>query len=295
MSGPSLMACDDFVQPAGLRWVPMSQLFSRIVPHDTTAPPLEVRDLAVRYDGKLALADVSFVLGEATRAAVVGPNGAGKTTLLKVIAGTLRPESGQVRVYGLRPSGHVCIAYVPQRSQIDWRFPVTVSDVVMMGRVRRIGLLRWPRRADWEVVGQALEQVGLADLADRQIGELSGGEQQRAFLAQALAQEAELILLDEPFTGLDMPSQETIFQLLDDLRQRRVTVMVSMHDLNLAAERFDQVLLLNRRLIAFGPPTQVFTREHLLSAYGGHVHMLPGGGGIMVLTDTCCEGAEEAG
>lgn len=272
----------------------MSQLFGRIVPHDTSSPPLEVKDLAVRYNGNLALADVSFVLSEGTRAAVVGPNGAGKTTLLRAIAGTLRPASGQVRIYGLRPSGHVCIAYVPQRSQIDWRFPVAVSEVVMMGRTRKIGLLRWPGRGDWHIVRQALDQVRLAELADWQIGELSAGQQQRAFLAQALAQEAEIILLDEPFTGLDMPSQEMIFQLLDDLRQRQVTVMVSMHDLNLAAERFDQVLLLNRRLIAAGPPRQVFTREHLLSAYGGHVHMLPGGGGIMVLTDTCCEGGEEA-
>lgn len=270
-------------------------IFRRAAPHEPSAPPLEVNDLAVRYDGSLVLADVTFSLPAGTRTAVVGPNGAGKTTLLRAIAGTLRPTAGQVRVYGHGPGGHVCIAYVPQRSQIDWRFPVTVSEVVMMGRVRRIGLLRWPGRADWRVVRQALEQVGLRDLADWQLGELSGGQQQRAFLAQALAQEAELILLDEPFTGLDMPSQEMIFRILDELRRRQVTVMVSTHDLNLAAERFDRAVLLNRRLIAFGPPGQVFTQENLLSAYGGHIHVLPGEAGMMVLTDTCCEGGSEAG
>lgn len=269
-------------------------MFRRVAAHEPAAPPLEVNDLAVDYDGSVALAGVSFSVPAGTRTAVVGPNGAGKTTLLMAIAGTLRPSSGQVRVYGHAPGGHVCIAYVPQRSQIDWRFPVTVSEVVMMGRVRKIGLLRWPKRADWQVVRQALQQVGLTDLAEQQLGELSGGQQQRAFLAQALAQEAELILLDEPFTGLDMPSQEMIFQILEGLRGKQVTVMVSTHDLNLAAERFDRVLLLNRRLIAFGPPSQVFTQANLLAAYGGHIHVLPGEAGMMVLTDTCCEGGSEA-
>ncbi len=293
MCAPSSARCGDAPAPIEASVLPMNPFLPRVAPHEAGAPPLDVKGLAVRYDGSMALADVSFSLPAGTRTAVVGPNGAGKTTLLRAIAGTLRPTSGQVRIYGHGPGGHVCIAYVPQRSQIDWRFPVTVSDVVMMGRVRKIGPLRWPGRADWQVVHQALQQVGLTELADRQIGELSGGQQQRAFLAQALAQEAELILLDEPFTGLDMPSQEMIFQILDDLRQRQVTVMVSTHDLNLAAERFDQALLLNRRLIAFGPPGQVFTQENLLSAYGGHIHVLPGGAGMMVLTDTCCEGGQE--
>lgn len=272
----------------------MSQLLSRLVEHDRSAPPLEVQGLGVRFNGTWALSEISFSLPAGTRTAVVGPNGAGKTTLLRVIAGTLRPTTGAVQVYGHGPGGHVCIAYVPQRSQIDWTFPVTVSEVVMMGRTRKIGLFRWPSRDDWDLVRQALERVDMVALHRRQIGELSGGQQQRVFLAQALAQEAELILLDEPFTGLDMPTQETIFQLLDELRQKRITVMVSTHDLNLAAERFDQAMLLNRRMIAFGAPGQVFTQDHLLSAYGGHVHLLPGGGGMMVLTDTCCEGGEEA-
>jgi manganese/iron transport system ATP-binding protein len=271
----------------------MNQLISRPAEHDRTAPPLEVDALAVRYNGTHALNDVSFALPAGARAAVVGPNGAGKTTLLKVIAGTLRPSAGSVRVFGHGPGGHVCIAYVPQRTQVDWSFPATVAEVVMMGRARKIGLFRWPSKADWDFVDSALKRVGMAELRRRQIGELSGGQQQRAFLAQALAQEAELILLDEPLTGLDLPSQEAIFSLLDELRQKQVTVMVTTHDLNLAAERFDQVMLLNRRLIASGPPGEVLTAPRLLQAYGDHVHLVPGAEGMMVLTDTCCEGGEE--
>jgi ABC-type Mn2+/Zn2+ transport system ATPase subunit len=269
-----------------------SELLIRPHVHDPSAPPLEVSGLTVRYNGTEALHEVSFSVPAGRRVAVVGPNGAGKTTLLKVIAGTLRPSVGGVSVYGAGPGGHVCIAYVPQRSQIDWSFPATVAEVVMMGRTRKIGLFRWPRREDWRIVHRALDRVGLLELRRRQIGELSGGQQQRVFLAQALAQEAELILLDEPFTGLDLPSQEVIFGLLDELRQKRVTVLVSTHDLNLAAERFDAVMLLNRRLIALGAPGEALTQAHLVEAYGAQVHLLPGGAGVMVLADTCCEGGQ---
>ncbi|MBF8255370.1 MAG: mntB, partial [Anaerolineales bacterium] len=225
------------------------------------------------------------------RLAVVGPNGAGKTTLFNVLAGAHRPAAGTVRIFGHPPGGDTCIAYVPQRSKADWAFPASAAEVVMMGRIREIGPLRWPGRRDWEIVRAALDQVGLADLSRRPIGELSGGQQQRVFLAQALAQEAELILLDEPFTGLDFPSQESLFVVLDSLRAAGVTELVATHDLNLAAERFDSVMLLNRRLVAFGRPADVLTREHLVQAYGGHVHVLPEGD-LLVLTDTCCEGDE---
>jgi manganese/iron transport system ATP-binding protein len=270
----------------------MSEWTPRHVDHDPSAPPLLVEHLAVRQDGYEALSDVSFQLEKGQRVAIVGPNGAGKTTLLRILAGTLAPTSGRVQIFGGGPQGHICIAYVPQRSQVDWSFPVTVAEVVMMGRIRQLGVLRWPRRPDWELVGRALERVGMGDLRDRQIGALSGGQQQRVFLAQALAQQAEIILLDEPLTGLDMPSQTAIFDILENLRRDSVTVLVATHDLNLAAERFDRVMLLHRRLIAFGPPSQVLTRPHLLQAYGGHVHLLPEGEGMMVLTDTCCEGEE---
>jgi manganese/iron transport system ATP-binding protein len=258
-------------------------------PHRPGTAILQIAGLTVHYDGRLALQDISFHLNSSQRIAIVGPNGAGKSTLFKVIAGVLSPTAGEVKIYGDGPGGHICIAYVPQRNLVDWTFPVSVADVVMMGRIGKLGLLRWPKAADWATVHRALEVVGLADLADRQIGELSGGQQQRMFIARALAQEAELMLMDEPLTGLDVPSQEDIFHILDALRQRRVTVLVAMHDLKMAAERFDQVMLLNHRLVGFGEPQAVFTPEHLMEAYGGHLHLVDAGNDLLALGDTCCE------
>ena len=263
--------------------------------HVEDSPAIELDGVSLRYNGTNALRQVGFRVERGQRVAVVGPNGAGKTTLLKVLAGTLRADEGRVDVYGERPGGHICIAYVPQRSQIDLAFPVTVAEVVMMGRIRQIGVLRWPRRGDWTIVRQALASVEMDDLAHRQIGELSGGQQQRAFLAQALAQEAQVILMDEPLTGLDLPSQEAIFRAIDRVSQAGVTVLLSTHDLNLAAERFDQVVLLNRELIAAGQPERVFTPDNLQRAYGSHIHRVADGDGLMVLTDTCCEGDEAGG
>jgi ABC-type Mn2+/Zn2+ transport system ATPase subunit len=168
-----------------------------------------------------------------------------------------------------------------------------VAEVVMMGRIRQIGLFRWPSKRDWDLVGSALERVGMSEFQHRPIGDLSGGQQQRVFLAQAVAQEAELLLLDEPLTGLDAPTQEVIFGILTELRSEGVAIMVATHDLNQAAERFDRVMLLNRRLIAYGSPREVLTNHHLQQAYGGHIHSLSGDEGLMVVTDTCCEGGEE--
>ncbi len=253
---------------------------------------LDVSNLFVRFDSRLALDDVSFQLHHGERVAVVGPNGAGKSTLFKAIAGVLKPISGEIKVYGHGPGGHICIAYLSQRSQVDWSFPVTVSDVVMMGRIGKLGLLRWPKHRDWEIVRQALVDVGLEELANRQIGELSGGQQQRMFIARALAQEAELMLMDEPLTGLDIGSQESIFTFLDDLQGRGVTVMVATHDLNLAARRFDRVMLLNQRMLGFGVPEQVFTPEQLMSAYGGHIHLVETDDQLLVVADTCCDEGE---
>lgn len=262
--------------------------------HDLTSFPIEVKNLSVGYDGRQVLQDVSFSIEKAQRVAVVGPNGSGKTTLFKVLAGTLSPDRGEVKVFGHGPCGHVCIAYVPQRSQIDWDFPVSVADVVMMSRARRIGFARWPSKSDWRLVHQALERVDMDDLSRRQIGELSGGQQQRVFLARALAQGAEVILLDEPLTGLDTPSQEKMFQILDELHQDNVTILVATHDLNVAADRFDLVMLINRRLVTIGPPGEVFTQDYLMKAYGSQMHVLPiDGQSVAVLTDTCCEGDEE--
>ncbi|HUV92785.1 MAG TPA: metal ABC transporter ATP-binding protein [Anaerolineales bacterium] len=253
---------------------------------------LDISNLFVRFDSRLALDDVSFQLHHGERVAVVGPNGAGKSTLFKAIAGVLKPISGEIKVYGHGPGGHICIAYLSQRSQVDWSFPVTVSDVVMMGRIGKLGLLRWPKHRDWEIVRQALMDVGLEELANRQIGELSGGQQQRMFIARALAQEAELMLMDEPLTGLDIGSQESIFTFLDDLQGRGVTVMVATHDLDLAARRFDRVMLLNQRMIGFGVPEQVFTPEQLMSAYGGHIHLVETDDQLLVVADTCCDEGE---
>ena len=253
---------------------------------------LDISNLFVRFDSRLALDDVSFQLHHGERVAVVGPNGAGKSTLFKAIAGVLKPISGEIKVYGHGPGGHICIAYLSQRSQVDWSFPVTVSDVVMMGRIGKLGLLRWPKHRDWEIVRQALVDVGLEELANRQIGELSGGQQQRMFIARALAQEAELMLMDEPLTGLDIGSQESIFTILDDLQGRGVTVMVATHDLDLAARRFDRVMLLNQRMLGFGVPEQVFTPEQLMSAYGGHIHLVETDDKLLVVADTCCDEGE---
>ncbi|MEZ4512525.1 MAG: metal ABC transporter ATP-binding protein [Chloroflexota bacterium] len=257
---------------------------SRDVAHEPMAPTLALRHVSVAYAAgthggtrqprqgdtfEYALHDVDFCVEAGQRIAVVGPNGAGKSTLFKLIVGTVKPSEGEVTVYGHGPDGHICIGYVPQRNQIDWSFPVTVEEVVMMGRVGQIGLFRWPSRRDRELVAASLARVGAAHLAKRQIGELSGGQQQRVFIARALAQEASLLLLDEPLTGLDLPSQEALFAVLDSVRPDGVTVVVATHDLNLAAERFDKVLLLNKRVVAFGSATAVLQPHFLLEAYGG--------------------------
>jgi ABC-type Mn2+/Zn2+ transport system ATPase subunit len=182
------------------------------------------------------------------------------------------------------------VAFVPQREEVDWRFPVTVYDVVMMGRYGRLGPLRRPAPADKRAVAAALEALGLGDLAQRPIAELSGGQQQRVFLARALAQEPHVLLLDEPFTGVDAAVRESVLGVLDSLREAHVTTLVSTHDLRLASERFQLVALLNRRLIAFGPPAEVFRQENVAAAFGGGAIFLEN----MVVVDQCC-GAHDRG
>lgn len=261
-------------------------------PHDLSRPILELDHVTVRYNGMPALQDISFSLQRGERVAVIGPNGAGKSTLFNVVAGVITANKGQVDVYGHEPGEHICIAYVPQRSQVDWKFPVNVADVVMMGRVGKLGLFKWPKRRDWNLVHDALKLVGMDHLAGRQIGELSGGQQQRVFIARALAQEAELMLMDEPLTGLDVKSQEDIFDILDKLQQRNVTVLVATHDLNLAAERFDRLMLLNQQIIGFGLAREVFTPELLNRAYSGSMRLIDTANGTVFISDTCCGGGE---
>jgi ABC-type Mn2+/Zn2+ transport system ATPase subunit len=265
--------------------------------HRGEAPILRVTDLTVRYESGEALSQVTFDLARAVRLAVLGPNGAGKSTLLKVIAGVLPPSRGTVEAFGEEPGEHICIAYVPQRSQVDWNFPVSVRDVVMMGRIGKLGLLRRPGPADWAIVEQSLETVNLSGLRDRQISQLSGGQQQRMFIARAIAQEAEIMLMDEPLTGLDINSQVDILHILDNLRTQRVTVLVALHDLKLAAEHFEAVMLLNHRLIGLGSPEEVFSEAHMAEAYGSHrvPSNLIGGNSWLAMDDGCCSEGNEGG
>jgi manganese/iron transport system ATP-binding protein len=260
--------------------------------HELNQPILDIRNLKVHYNGRLALEDITFHLHQGERIAVVGPNGAGKSTLFKVVAGVLSPTSGEVKIFGSQPGRHVCIAYIPQRSQVDWNFPVNVADVVMMGRSAKLGPLNWPHKKDWEHVRHALETVDLSNLATRQISQLSGGQQQRMFIARALAQEAELMLMDEPLTGLDTPSQEGLLNLLDTLRDQNVTVMVATHDLEQAAQHFDRMLLLNHRIVALGSPDKVLQTENLMRAYGGRLRSTSGEN-VLAVDDCCDEGEDE--
>ncbi|WP_322487357.1 metal ABC transporter ATP-binding protein [Chloroflexus sp.] len=254
----------------------------------TAVPALAIRHLTVRYRQTEALSDVSVDIQAGEQIAIVGPNGAGKSTLLKAIAGLQPITAGEIRFFGTERAEPNTIAYVPQRLQVDWRFPVSVSDVVLMGRVGRIGLLRRPSRHDRLLAQRALERVGLAAFADRQIGQLSGGQQQRVFLARALAQEARLLLMDEPLVGLDIPSQDEIFRALAALRAEGVTILTALHDLQQAARYFDRVMLLNRRLIAYAPAREAFTAANLVATYGGHLHLLSSGDGLLTVADTCC-------
>jgi len=251
--------------------------------HQTDKPILDVREVSVRYNGRVALENITFHLHVGERIAVVGPNGAGKSTLFKVISGVLQPDAGEVTISGSQPTVHSCIAYIPQRSQVDWNFPVSVADVVMMGRSAKLGPFNFPKKHDWDFVEHTLETVEIKNLSPRQINQLSGGQQQRMFIARALAQEAELMLMDEPLTGLDTPAQEGLLGLLDTLREQKVTVMVKTHDLEQAAKHFDRIMLLNKKIVAFGNPETVLHAENLLTAYGGK---------YKAVDDSCCDEGE---
>jgi ABC-type Mn2+/Zn2+ transport system ATPase subunit len=252
---------------------------------------LELQRVTVSYNGQQVLSDVTLQVPHGARVAVVGPNGAGKSTLFKALVGLLPLREGSVFIHG-RPLGahQDCVAYVPQREEVDWRFPVTVADVVMMGRYGRLGWFKRPTRHDWAMVTHSMEQMAIADLARRPIGELSGGQQRRVFLARALAQEPHLLLMDEPFTGVDAATQETTLEVLNRLRTDKVTVLLSTHDLNLAATCFDLVMLLNRRLIGYGPADEVLTPQTITDTFGGQVFWLGGrgGNGEMITACHCC-------
>ena len=247
------------------------------------AAAVSVRDLWAGYDGETALEALSFELPVGALVGLAGPNGSGKSTLIKTLLGLLKPWRGRIELFG-RPIGAVRrqVGYAPQAELVDWDFPVTVGDVVMMGRYGRIGLLRRPGADDRAAVARALAQVDLDRLAGRQIGELSGGQQRRMLIARALAQETELLLLDEPMVGLDATSQHDLLDLFEALRGQGKTLLVATHDLSCVAACFDLTLLLNRRLIAFGAPAEIFTPEVLSEAYAEHLLLLPAEGGVYV-------------
>lgn len=230
---------------------------------------LEVYELTVNYGQTPILWDLSFEVPQGKLVGIFGPNGAGKSTFLKAGLGVVKPVSGKVSFFG-EPYAKIRkrIAYVPQKESVDWDFPITVIDVVLMGHYGKLGLFRWIRKTDREQAMACLEMVGMERYANRQIAQLSGGQQQRAFLARALMQEADIYLMDEPFAGVDMATEKAIVELMRKLRDEGKTVFVVQHDLKTAKEYYDWAILLNMHLIAAGPIDEVFTEEQLKRTYG---------------------------
>ncbi|WP_257670282.1 metal ABC transporter ATP-binding protein [Parapedobacter tibetensis] len=245
-------------------------------------PVLEVHDLTVSYSRKPVLWGIDFTLPSGCIAGVVGPNGAGKSTLLKTIMGLIPPSSGYVKLFGhpLEEVRHR-VSYVPQRESVDWDFPVSVLDVVLMGRYGKMGLLRNPDRQDKAMAMDCLDKMGMSAFAKRQISQLSGGQQQRVFLARALAQEADIYFMDEPFAGVDAATEQAIITLLRDMAAANKTIIVVHHDLQSARDYFDWIILLNMRLVAGGPTGEVFTDEMIQQAYGGRLNLLAQVGDMM--------------
>jgi manganese/zinc/iron transport system ATP- binding protein len=237
--------------------------------------PLEIHDLTVAYQKKPVLWGVDLAVPAGKLVGIVGPNGAGKSTLIKAAMGLLPVSSGWVKAFGRPVSEQLTrVGYVPQRETVDWDFPVNVMDVVIMGRYGRLGLFRRPKSADREIARACLDKVKMLAFADRQIANLSGGQQQRVFLARALAQESDLYFMDEPFAGVDAATEAAIIELLHELRSRGKTILVVHHDLPTARNYFDMLLLLNMRVVAFGPTSEVFTYELLQRTYGGRLTIL---------------------
>jgi ABC-type Mn2+/Zn2+ transport system ATPase subunit len=250
------------------------------------APILRVTSLSVQYDETYALRDVSFDVPPGDCLAIIGPNGAGKSTLMKAIMGLLTPAR-ESRI----EADPQLLGYVPQHHDVDWTFPVTVRDVVMMGLTRRIGWFRWPGNSHQQQVQTALERVDLAAYADRQIGDLSGGQRQRVFMARALAQQAAVLLLDEPFAGVDVAAQEGLMDVINRLNDdHNLTILLSTHDLGLAFKRFRRVMALNRRLIAIGPAQDLYTPDVLSELYGGAIATMQDGDRVMVFVDEHAHG-----
>ena len=243
--------------------------------NDSRVLPVQVRDLTVAYEDKPVLWDIDLNIPHASLMAIIGPNGAGKSTLIKAILGLVPLAAGSVSIFG-KPylQQRKRVGYVPQRGSVDWDFPTDSLDVVLMGLYGKIGWIRRPGKSEHEIAMNCLESVGMADFARRQISQLSGGQQQRVFLARALAQNAELYFMDEPFAGVDATTERAIVGLLQTLRDQGKTVVVVHHDLETAPEYFDQLALLNVRLIATGAMKTTFTPANLQRTYGGKIAFL---------------------
>lgn len=255
-------------------------------PSDDSCPALIVDNLSAGYPGQpRAIENVSFAVSRGERIAIIGPNGAGKSTLFKALVGLISHSTGAISLHGQDcRTSHTGIGYVPQHETIDWNFPVNVRDVVMMGRIRCIGWLHWPRQRDWDAIDWALQQVGIFDLRRRQIGQLSGGQRRRVFIARALAQATDVLLLDEPFTGVDMVAEQEIMETLDRLQANHITVLLATHDLNLAATRADRLLILKKRVIAYGK-SDVLRPDILQAVYSDSIQVFQQGDQFVLVAD----------
>ncbi len=229
---------------------------------------IEVEDMTVAYDIKPVLWDVDIQVPKASLMAIVGPNGAGKSTLIKAMLDLIKPISGKVRFYGQSYQSQIKkIGYVPQSGSVDWDFPASVMDVVLMGTYGQVGWFKRPGKLEKEKALKAIDQLGMSEFKDRQISELSGGQQQRVFLARALVQEADIYFMDEPFKGVDAKTEKAIVTLLKNLKNQGKTLVVVHHDLQTVEEYFDHVVLLNTQVIASGPMKETFTEENLAKTY----------------------------
>ncbi|MBN2304692.1 MAG: metal ABC transporter ATP-binding protein [Anaerolineae bacterium] len=256
---------------------------------------MTVNDLSASYNGHRSLHGVTFAVHEGERIAIIGPNGAGKSTLFKAIVGLLSHQ-GSISIQGAScQKSHTMVGYVPQHEAIDWKFPVTVWDVVMMGRARQIGYVLPPRRRDRQAARDALERVGMWVFRKRQIGELSGGQRRRVFVARALAQQARVLLMDEPFSGVDAAAETDIFQVLDVLREEGVAVLLATHNLAQAGTFYDKVMMLrDGHMLAYGPPAEVYTPETLADTFGDRIRLFSDGDEVVIVADKpCCHHPHE--
>lgn len=244
---------------------------------------IEVEGLSVSFDGRTVLADINWRVPCGAAAAIIGPNGGGKSTLLRSLVGRVRPDRGSIRILGRStPHARGVVSYVPQNEEIEWRFPISVLDVVLQGRLTHYPWWRRPKASDRELAMAALRRVRLADHAHRPIGDLSGGQRQRALLARALVQDAQLILLDEPATGLDATAQHDLLDLLRELQEDGKTIVTTTHDLDCITERFDSVLCLRGRVVCQGAPRETLTAETLREVFGTHVPLFSPSGEVTI-------------